>query len=209
MPRPDEGVEYESTYPFLLAQNGHEVICKSKRANDTKIQSLKQNILDDVLFLNPDVVIIHLGIVDCAPRLFTRRETRLLNLVPISVSKIIINLFSKHRYKITKMRKISYVNAVNYRVNLSKIIKEIQSENRKIILIKILDTNSSNLQRSFGFQENIEKYNMIIDDIAIAFDLDILDPNLCNNGLLPDGIHINKKMHDYIAKKIIGLVVNA
>ena len=208
MPRPSEGIVYESTYPFLLAENGYEVICKSKRANDTKIQSVKQNILDDVLFLNPEIVIIHLGIVDCAPRLFKRREIRLLNLLPIRVRTIVINFFSKYRYVITKTRKITYVNNVDYRRNLSKIIKDIQSENRKIILIKILDTNSSNLLRSFGFSENIKKYNEIIDDIAIALDLDTLDPNLCNDGLLSDGIHINKKMHEYIAMKVSNLIEN-
>lgn len=48
MPHPEEGVEYEDTYPYLLwdslLNKGYEVICRSKRANDTKIQTLSENL---------------------------------------------------------------------------------------------------------------------------------------------------------------------
>ena len=77
IPRPDDQVDYVNTYPYILVKSGYEVINRSRRINDIEIQSTEQNMLDDVDYLRPDYVVIHLGIVECAPRIFSKKNYRL------------------------------------------------------------------------------------------------------------------------------------
>jgi lysophospholipase L1-like esterase len=204
MPRPDEGVEYEDLYSYLLLKEGHEVINRSKRANDTNIQTQKQNLLDDIIFLKPDILILHLGIVDCAPRIFKRHEKRIVNILPFLIRKLIINICSKHRYFITKFRKITYVNEGKFEKNIIKLIETAKNFSKKIIIIKILNTLEENDKRSYNFNNNIQKYNKILEKISNKYNyIEIIDPNLFGKkGLLNDGIHINKQMHQYLFNKI-------
>jgi lysophospholipase L1-like esterase len=203
MPRPEEGVEYEDTYPYLLFKKGYEVINRSRRANDIKIQTIEQNILDDVIYLKPDVLVIHLGIVDCAPRIFKRYEKRIINILPSLMKKLIINICSKYRYFITKYRKITYVNEREFEENIIKIIETAKSISKQIIIIKILNTLERNDKRSYNFNKNIQKYNKILEKIANKYNIELIDPNsFGKNGLLKDGIHINKQMHQYLFNKI-------
>lgn len=203
MPRPNEGIEYEDTYPYLLSKMGYEVICRSKRANDTKIQTIEQNILDDVVYLKPNILIIHLGIVDCAPRLFSKFERKLLSLLPKIIRIPIINFFSKRRAFFTKIRQISYVNLKSYESNLEKLINRSKKIVEKIIIIKIKNTTNENDSRSFNFNKKIDKYNNVLDKLSKKYDgIFLIDPNNFEDGLLNDGIHINKNMHKYIASEV-------
>ena len=135
MPRPDNGVDYNDTYSSLLSKKGFDVVDRSRRSNDTNLQSIRQHVVDDILYINPDIVIVLLGIMDCAPRIFTKIESRLLNLLPNSIKVLIIKFLSKHRYFITKHRRISYVDQSSFRSNLENIISSVKIDNRKIILI--------------------------------------------------------------------------
>jgi len=210
MPRPDEGIEYENLYSFLLIKEGYHVINKSKRANDTNLQTKSQNLLDDIVFLRPNVLIVHLGIVDCAPRIFRRYEQKIINYLPLLLKKNIIKLCSKYRYFITKYRKITYVNEKEFEENLIKIIETAKDFVEKIIIIKILNTSEENNKRSYGFYNNILNYNKIIEKISNKYDcIKIIDPNLFEKkGLLSDGIHINKDLHQFLFEEILKILKN-
>jgi len=200
MPRP--GIDYEDTYPYLLQTKGYEVICRSKRGNDTNIQTLEQNILDDLIFLNPDIVVVHLGIVDCAPRLFSRKEQRVLSFLPTYLRNKIINFFSKRRFYFTKLRNLSYVSENKFTKNLNSLIDRIDNSRKQIILIKILNTTSENEKKSFGFKEKINTYNDILQKLAIENNITIIDPNYCEDSLSEDGIHITCEMNEYLKDKL-------
>jgi hypothetical protein len=131
MPRPNEGIILEYTYSYLLNKS-FEVINKSKRVNDTKLQILEQNILDDIDYLNPDII-IYLGIVDCAPRLLSRNESRLINILPNKLRKIIINFLSKYRLFFTKLRNIQYVNMNSFKKNTELLLNLCIKKNNSYI----------------------------------------------------------------------------
>lgn len=202
MPRPDDGITYNETYAYLLYDKGYEVINRSRRANNTSIQAKTQNILDDIIFLDPTSIVIFLGITDCAPRMFTKKETLVLGIFPNFLRKIIIGFFSKHRYFITKLRKITYVSRVNFKKNMNTIIKHAVEKNCQIILCTIPETNKTNIERSFNFKENIEMYNETIKKISNKYNLSLVETQKCSDGLLEDGIHITKNMHHFIFQEI-------
>lgn len=204
MPRIEDGITYEATYPFLLQQEGYDVIDRSKRANDTFKQSEPLNLSDDIGNYNADIYVIHLGIVDCAPRIFTKMESKILGTLPSFLRNPIINFASKHRRQITKYRNITYVNINDFKKNIEKIIRYIGDE-KNIVLIKILNTNQDNIYRSYNIQFNISQFNHILDDVAAGNKCRIIDPNSlsCPEKLLNDGIHITPQMHRCIVNEII------
>lgn len=202
LPRPDNGVNYEDTYGYLLQENNYEVLNRSRRANDTNLQLLEQNMLDDIIYLNPDVVIVYLGIVDCAPRLFTKNESRVLSLLSSGIRHTIIKIFSRHRRYITKFRRLTYVRKEEFQKNLDKLVVLLKQKKAEIIIINISNTNRGNEKRSHNFKKNIDEYNLVISKIAKSRRLVLLNMNNISNMLLDDGVHINKKAHAYIFEKI-------
>lgn len=214
MPRPDEGVGYEDTYSYLIFKDISkwgwvgEVINRSKRANDTQYQAHFQNIADDILLLQPTHTIIHLGICDCAPRLFKKLEQKILNKIPMKIRDKIISFFSKRRKLVTKFRQITYVDIKSFEKNLLHIINNAKSVNSKIVLIGIKDTSKENIEKSYKFKEKIDSYNEIIKKIALANQIEIIDANTFSGGLLSGGIHIDKYMHKYLYEKIICSINN-
>ncbi|MDH4944072.1 SGNH/GDSL hydrolase family protein [Sulfurimonas sp. C5] len=199
MAMPRFEVPLEKTYPYLLKNElkDFEIISKNQRANTIKKQASSQSILDDIVFLNPKILIVHLGIVDCAPRLFTPIENLILSKLKW-INKFIIAFFSKHRFFFTKYNPKVYVKKSDFYNYYSKLIKECKKNGiEKIFLLNICDTNVENKKKSFNFEKNIYQYNTIIKQIADENNIYMLDMNfqIKENMLLEDGIHINEIGH--------------
>lgn len=207
MPRPDEQppVEYEETYPYLLKQllPEWEVLSACKRANHATKQGCTQYLYDDIIFIKPTAVVIHLGVVDCAPRLFNNYEKIILNKMPSVIRNKIIAFFSKHRKFFTRRFKKVYVNKKDFEKNIDKLIKTALESKATPILIGIADTNHENKEKSYGFSQNIIDYNAIL--LALAERHKIAFINMYDKGdkiLLSDGIHLQPESHKLIANEI-------
>jgi len=193
MPRYE--VSFEDTYPYLLNQEleNCEVIVRNRRANTTKSQVNPQNILDDIVFLKSKTVIIHLGIVDCAPRLFNKFEQLILSKLK-GINKFIIKFFSKYRFFFTKINPKVYVNKKEFYHSLLKLIQECKKNGvENIFVLNICNTNSENKKKSFNFENNIQEYNNILYNVVKEQNVILLDVNskINEDMLLEDGIHLN------------------
>lgn len=151
----------------------------------------------------PDVIIIQLGIVDCAPRALGFNELKLISAIPIlrTVIKKIIDLYRK---EIVKFRKITYVNEMVFLSNLSLFKSKFPDS--KIYAIKIAPATDGYEKNSPGITENINKYNEILDNTFT-----IIDPYksiIASEILMSDHHHLNRKGHDLIYKEIKALILN-
>ncbi|HEY0354921.1 MAG TPA: SGNH/GDSL hydrolase family protein [Flavisolibacter sp.] len=198
MPRPKEGVEYEDTYPALLQvalQNEWWVINRAKRANNSRKQALYLNISDDVHDMKPDAFIYHIGTADCAPRLFSEFQQKLLDRVPPRFRKKIIGYFSKRRWQITKKYPKVFVSREDYEGYVLKVVKTAKAYTNMVFVLGIGMMSARVLGRSYGFRENIIKYNEALQEVcrqtgAIYIDTaNLIDPD---RDLLEDGIHYDK-----------------
>jgi len=202
LPRPDDNIDYEDTYPYLLAKEGYEVLNRSRRANDTKIQTKQENLDNDIHYLEPDMVVLHLGIVDCAPRLFYRLENKIIS----QINKVIpiINFLSKYRYTLTRVFPKKYVSVKKFKKNIHQILDILQKKNIKVLVIGIADTTEHNKSISYGFEHSILAYNQILKEATYQCSMvEYMDIyGLGAEVLLPDGIHLNKEMHKTLAKKL-------
>lgn len=207
MPRPEEGVRYEDTYAHLLHREGYEVVNRSKRANDTSMQTAIQNLQDDIIEIEPDIIVVFLGIVDCAPRIFSRFESKLLSFLPGMIRRKILNFVSWHRYRITKIRNKTYVSQNEYRKNILKLIDTANDNGSKIVFVNTIETTKENDLRSFNFIQNIKNYNQVLADVCKKKEIALIDISRMTHYLLADGIHINFEMHKILFESLRASVI--
>ena len=70
----ENGIFTHDTYPYQIAELIPKFVMtvRNRRANTSIQQERNQNIYDDIHAYFPSVFIIHIGIVDCSPRVFGR-----------------------------------------------------------------------------------------------------------------------------------------
>lgn len=201
---PRNELRVEHTYPVVLEnllKSEYKIFNRSIRANDTSLQI--KSLYGDLVGFNPDIVIIHLGIVDCAPRLFKRLERKVYS----KINKVfpIIKLFSRHRYLLTKLFPKVYVDIQKFEKNYRFLLQEINRMNTNVIVIGITDSSEENKAKSYNYEKNILTYNSSIKSIIKEFNnVFYIDMFNCQveEILLPDGIHLNKVGSKILANAI-------
>jgi len=150
-----------------------------------------------VAFREPDLVLFHIGINDCVPRLFNKGNKSIM-FIPL-FQKITFNffikLFSYFRYFITRIRPNVYISREDFYKNFWKIINEIKkyNKNTKFIAIGIAKSDIQN-KKSFGYNRNIIEYNNILKEI---FKENYIEINniVYTHGLISDNLHLTKESH--------------
>ena len=201
MPRPD--IKLEETYPYLLQQKLSQayVYAKHKRANDSAVQSQHLNLQDDLQYMDADILVIHLGIVDCAPRLFSRRQQHSLQYLKF-INRFIIAFMSKRRMFFTKHFPKVYVNIDDFEENMQKLILAGKKYAKRVLVVNIADTTESNKQRSYGFENNIREYNRVLSCLSEKHGVELIDFfSLTTEAmLLDDGIHLSVEGNSVLAE---------
>ena len=150
-----------------------------------------------VAFREPDLVIFHLGINDCVPRLFKKgNKSIIFNTFFRKITfDFFLKLFSYFRYKITKLRPIVYVKKDDFYKNFQKIIFEIKKYSKDVQFISIGISKSDILnKKSFSYNKNVEEYNKILKQI---FEEGYVEINNITEkyGFISDNLHLTKESH--------------
>lgn len=217
MPREDEtNIGFESTYPYLL---DHSLRQQVPTSNAMVIErGMRRRTIEYVLdewyelvgLRQPDVVIVHVGIVDCAPRVFLRRERQYIErLRPVGLRDFVLRFVHRHRRAIVNFRRRVYVPPERFTALVQQVIEKAQtSKVRLLIFINIITPPAHLEDRSPGFGENVKLYNQILKSQAkgegVAFlDLDMMVKEAGGSEkLTTDGIHINEAGHQLLAKEL-------
>ena len=217
MPRIENGIFYTNTYGYLLQKllgNNYLIHNRSKRGNTTLEQCNYQYIYDDIEVIKNDIIIIHLGICDCSPRIIRKNEKFILNFLPITLRNYYIKFKSKHRRILTKFFPYTYVNKKDFQNYLITLINSslLVNPKTKFIFINIANTSVQNDKRSFNFRKYINTYNNILNDLSNIYNSDIINFHKMtvdnSNYLLEDGIHITKEAHSILANKLYNIITN-
>ena len=115
---------------------------------------------------------------------------------------------SKHRLFLTKYLPKVYVNKIEYEKNILKIINFSEEKSIKVILVGISATNLKNKEKSFSYDENINKYNSVLAQIVKDKNkIDFIDMYQYGEDiLLEDGHHLNAKGSNLLATKISEII---
>lgn len=146
-------------------------------------------------YYGADIVILQLGVCDCAPRYVNEKKAfnRMIRKTFYSLG------LSDLYWKIVKIR-ARRPDCVNtppdvFKNQYGQLIDNIIAEGRCVIVIKIGHGAQSVINSSPFFNSNVDRYNAIIDKLIGArekvYNVDPL--NLVNEELFVDGYHCNAK----------------
>jgi lysophospholipase L1-like esterase len=209
-------VAYETTYPYLLDQwlrqrfGSQSPLLIERGMRRRTIEYVLDEWYELVDLRRTDVVVIHVGIVDCAPRVFLRRERQFVeNLRPGFLRKFILDKVHRHRRAIVNLRKKVYVPPDRFNALVAQVVAKAKaSKLRSLVIVNIITPPAEMDERSPGFIRNVGVYNEILKSHAEAEGVHLIDIDrmLKEAGgvaqLTVDGIHINEAGHKMLAKEI-------
>jgi len=125
-----------------------------------------------------DVVIIQVGVVDCAPRVLTAAEHRLLEkLRPRWLQKVILRFIHHYRARLVRMRRHVYVPLPLFEQLFAQTLRLlVASGARKVGVVAIAPTLPQVTERSPGFAENIELYSESLRALCEREGASFIDP---------------------------------
>ena len=186
----------DSRWPFLIQYFLNCMVLNLSRPYRTT-NDLK-SILNSDLF-GSDYLIIQLGIVDCAPRRFSRLENAIIYRLPVFILKRVMGFLKKMR---TQSNMRVYVQKDKFKLNLTRIIERYDG---KIIFVKILPATNILKRKNPLISDNITEYNKTLDELKLeypSFHAVQIDKSDLESLTLSDGYHLNKQGHQHIAELI-------
>lgn len=178
---------YEETWPHLLKQDGDYTIHQVSIGGATSVDLLGQ--INYHIPFNPDIVILHVGVVDCAPRFMSKIELGIMKRIPF-IGKKVIGLMNNNRVR--QARKITYVSINQFENNVRAILSHFKD--KLIFVISIVPAPAAYEQLLPGITKNINNYNEVLRKYSNFIPLDGIGPD----ALMSDYHHINGLGHKYI-----------
>jgi len=215
---PGHGNEYEDTWIWKLKQEFKKLdfITIFQRAMTTEVlvslgggkneNDFVPNGADCLEFYKPDIIILQLGIVDCAPRLFHRDgiEIKLINRLPSNIKDKYIKIVKQVR---TRNYRRSYVSAESFENNLRVYLNRCIVNNLKnVILIGIPYPDNRMIEKNQNIYSAVNYYNRIYllleKDYSIVKVIFPLDSRKYDEKIYSDGYHPNSLGHQLIFSEL-------
>lgn len=223
MPRCQAGIEIDDAYLYLLKiwwqKQYRQVIVWPILRRAASLQDLmaefQGNFLHYIGNRKIDVCIVHLGIVDCAPRPLPFRMRSVVSHLPLWVLKRVTNFLHQNRRNLSKVGLSFHLASPDkfYRL-YSNFINLLNSHCERVYCINMSPGLKETYYHSPGLKEDIIKYNGIIeraisgkDSVKLidAFGKFIQDPEY----YVTDDLHITREAHKWIYEQIAKYEENA
>jgi lysophospholipase L1-like esterase len=208
MPRefldPPDRTTYDETYPArlrgLLAGRA-EVDVVSSIGMDSENALYEGRFL--VLPRRPDVLILHFGVNDCAPRVFRKGSTSILLRPWFQRLTRGYGMRAIHALRplICRARKLVYVEEEDFERNLRTLLEQVAGANPECVVLAVaISAKPAWLEaRSPGYGANVARYNRALERV---FGARLIDPNALlglDDQLIADGIHLTPRAHELLA----------
>lgn len=217
--RPEDNITEKDMYPYKIqVQLNGKIYVSSKvvKSNSSTIENSQSGLVYHLQAGCSSYVILGLGIVDCSPRLFSKRMKVVLECVTkIPLARKLaygyIAYMSRNRLQLTRKKQQTETSLEEYKGNMKSIIEKIKLYNpiEKIFLLTIAFPGPYLTERSWRIKENIEAFNEVLYDLATHEKslIDIVDVYAFTakhpEYILSDGHHISVEVHDFIAQSIV------
>jgi len=219
LPRSEGGerVAWEETWPSELqrllgeVRPGAQVVNCGRRAR-TVDSLLAEDFFEHVVLTEPSDVVVQVGIVDCAPRVLSRRDQRVLNsrLVPERLRRWVIERRRRARRALVArdpLRKV-YTPPREFAEQFSEFLKrtaELETSPR-LIVVPILGRREVLDAKSPGFSKNIDTYNEALQACcqrseAVWLGVDSIEGGIpVETAFCYDGYHLTKEGNGNLAR---------
>lgn len=173
LPRPNI-VKVEETYIQIFAnwlrqQTQQNVYLYDRAKGGAVIDQLFNTYKEDLTYIDghKNILILHEGICDCAPRPISPLARKILGKTPGLFRNKIIKYIHKNRAKFLKKGFIYYHTPKNkYQSILTEWLSNAIEQFDKIIIFTIAPTNDKTEAHSPGFSSSINAYNSIITKVV-------------------------------------------
>jgi hypothetical protein len=214
-------VAFEETYPYLLERelrkdsSFRDFIFINRAQRFRTIVNTLEEISDFAILPSSDWIVIHCGIVDCAPRIFTASQREWLGRIPSLPRRVIVKLSGLLRRLIIKYvtEGKCYVPLEDFKKSLDALLTSLdQSLGGQVVLVNIIVPSIDLEEKSPGFQKNARLYNHEIkaaaDKHGASFiDLDgFVHANGGHSALTVDGMHVNAEGHKFLTGQLLELM---
>lgn len=166
-----------------------------------------------------DYLILHSGIVDCAPRPIDDETRSKVNRLPGFAKKAAIRYIHKNRAQLIEKNNGGFVRTdpMHFKKTLLSFLEHASANYKQIFIINICPTNSKIESHSPGLSKNILEYNELIGSAINELrskNMQLIDihkfissqDNINSYIVEEDGHHIHPATHQYIATEIIRLL---
>lgn len=210
LPRPS--VPYEATWPYLLQRKfaDWDWVNLARRTSTTARLVTDGDAGADCLeFYAPDGVILHLGICDCAPRLY-RQGSILQHLVyrlPGKLGRNISDLIDRYRGRRTSN---VLVGENQFRANLENYLRRCKDAGVKVIALEIMPVGQEMIGKNPEIVMQIERYNRIYRELESTSGhlkvVCVFDPEVNIESFTTDGYHLNELGNLRTAQSLIEVI---
>lgn len=223
LPREEVGGErcFEVCYPYLLHESLRDQFGKDAPLiieRGMRLRTVEAVLTDwheQVELRNADVVVVHVGVVDCAPRVFLRRENAFLANRPKWMRDPILKFVHEHRRWIIQHRPRVYVPLARFQRHVEEVTQLARTSKVQLLMyVNIVEPPDAIEQRSPGFQQNVRLYNDVLakqtSESKVQYvDVDKLIKAEGGSDILTiDGVHLNERAHQLLASRLTHEISN-
>ncbi len=171
LPRNADGVPFNLTYPELLKDKCQEKYTNKKvylynwSRGDATIETVNKEFKRESFYFTriSNVLIIQVGVCDCAPRPIPERLKRYIGATAPFMKRRLISFIHNNRAKIQRVGiKWQYVRPEIFSPTYNEFITDALKEFERIYIINIAPTTPKIEKHSPGFQASINMYNQLI-----------------------------------------------
>lgn len=205
---PRLGVSYEDTWPYLLQReftNWDWVNLARRSSTSTRLVTDGDAGADCLEFYAPDGVILHLGICDCAPRLYRQGSIfqHLVYRLPGNLGRRISDLTERYR---GRRADNAWVGERQFRANMENYLRRCKDVGVTVIALEIMPVGEEMIGKNPGIVDQIEKYNRIYRDLEASSGhmkvIKVFDMETSIELFTLDGYHLNEQGNSYTASAI-------
>lgn len=218
-PRPSEGVGLAETYAYKLQEalgSSYYVLNLSVGENNSRKINNETFLRNYVEGSTPEIVIIQIGIVDCAPRLMSLLERFIggvASRVPglRGIFALYARLKARYRHRLTRWFPRTLVTLKEYHANMNRFVSALRRlpSVKHVFVINIADVSEALAAKSYGIRRNIGLFNDTLASLEScnAPHVIVIDLNQATaenpHWITPaDGHHIYGDAHAWIAGQI-------
>jgi hypothetical protein len=191
-----EKISYEETYLFLLKKKFPDIDFLHFGIGGGTINKLYIGSEYYHETLNPDIVFMQSGIVDCAPRALREIEIQILSRIPV-FGKLILNLVKKYSNFLRVKRNIQYTSINEFVFYMNSF----EEKFKNIIWIEILPPVKEYEIKVNNIGNNIQVFN---DEIKKKAHLSCANFN--KDHVLSDYHHLSSNGHIELYKEIVKII---
>ncbi len=203
LPRPDRQVVDNQTWPSLISESFSSDGLQFYSyfvggAHSGKLLSLRKR--GYLAGFDPDIVVLQVGIVDCANRALREGTREFISTIP-GIRRIVRGFIRLFHRQILSIRNITFVSRKRFESNLIEL--EGMFPESRFIVIPILPASEEYCKKMPRIGNNVSDYNEILNEVfGESFLNSLYSDNSIEDLVLDDFHHLSAMGHKIVAEAV-------